>query len=272
MRREAAPCNQTLQPDFLATVCSSQIHPAALTTPDCSMSQHSPAQYPPLCHEALNPGVPAQSAQLYRHPETTPQNKSEKRCDPTKIVLVVLLLLVIFGGAAAILWYFVYEIPNGRVYFSGSVHLINAFFTSALTDSRSTEFIYLANQAEESLAEMFRRSQLAQRFVSVNVISFSEGSVLAYFMITFSVGRNRLIEDNTVLHAYDVVKQYIRALNNNVTGLYDILSEANFESVSNEITQQYQLFRGQRGENDVIFTELNETEHDEHSLFLEEGT
>ncbi|XP_072369749.1 suppressor of tumorigenicity 14 protein homolog [Scyliorhinus torazame] len=252
MRREAAPCNQTLQPDFLATVCSSQIHPAALTTPDCSMSQHSPAQYPPLCHEALNPGVPAQSAQLYRHPETTPQNKSEKRCDPTKIVLVVLLLLVIFGGAAAILWYFVYEIPNGRVYFSGSVHLINAFFTSALTDSRSTEFIYLANQAEESLAEMFRRSQLAQRFVSVNVISFSEGSVLAYFMITFSVGRNRLIEDNTVLHAYDVVK----VLNN-------YLRKTTESSTVPGLLGKFHL--------DVNSINIYETEHDEHSLFLEEA-
>ncbi|XP_067849148.1 suppressor of tumorigenicity 14 protein-like [Heptranchias perlo] len=241
--------HQAFESDFPVTVCSSQTVP---TAPDCSMRQHFPTQYLPLCHEALNPGVPAQVAQLYRQPGTALQNMSEKRCHPTKIVLMVLLVLVIFGGAAAILWYFVYEIPNGRVYFSGSVHLVNASFSSALTDSRSIEFIFLANQVEEPLAEMFRSSQLAQRFVSVNIISFSEGSVLAYFMITFSVGRNRLLEDRTVLHADDVVKV-----------LTNYLRKTTESSNAAELLGQFHV--------DINSINIYETEQGEHALFSEEA-
>ncbi|XP_067896971.1 suppressor of tumorigenicity 14 protein-like [Heterodontus francisci] len=256
MRREVVARstwhNQTYESDFPATLCSSQTYPTVLPTPDSSMSQHFPTHYPPLCHEALNPGVPAQTTQLYSQPGTALQNIPQKRCDPTKVVLIVLLLLVIFGGAAAALWYFVYEIPNGRVYFSGSVHLVNTLFSSALTDSRSNEFINLANQAEEPLAELFRRSQLAQRFVSINVVSFSEGSVFAYFMITFSVGKNRLLEDNKVLHANDVVK----VLNN-------YLRTTTESSTATEMLGKLHI--------DINSINIYETERDEHSLFWEEA-
>uniref|UniRef100_UPI00398F21B6 suppressor of tumorigenicity 14 protein homolog n=1 Tax=Pristiophorus japonicus TaxID=55135 RepID=UPI00398F21B6 len=227
-------------------------YPTVPTSPDCPMSQHTPVQCPPLWHCTLNPAVPAQAAQLYKEPETVLQNTSKKRCHLTKIVLIVLLLLVIFGGAAAILWYFVYEIPNGRVYFSGSVHLVNAFFSSALTDSRSTEFIFLASQVEEPLAEIFRGSQLAQRFVSINVMSFSEGSVLAYFMITFSVGKNRLLEDSKILHADDVVE----VLNNNLTKTTEF-------STATEHLGEYSV--------DINSINIYEIDHDEYSLFSEEA-
>ncbi|XP_072441448.1 suppressor of tumorigenicity 14 protein homolog isoform X2 [Chiloscyllium punctatum] len=245
--RIACP-NQTLP----TAVCSNQVCPAVLTTPDSTPSQHLSAQYPQLCHEVLNPKIPEHSTQLYTQPETGLLNKSKKRCDPTRTVLVILLLLVIFGGAAAVLWYFVYEIPNGRVYFSGSVHLVNANFSPALTDSRSPEFIHLANQVEEPLAEIFRRSQLAQRFVSVNVIAFSKGSVLAYFMITFSVGRNRLLEDNKVLHAVDVVK----VLNN-------YMRKTTESSTTMEFLEKFHV--------DINSINIYETESEEHSLFSEEA-
>ncbi|XP_078088023.1 suppressor of tumorigenicity 14 protein homolog [Mustelus asterias] len=183
MKREAVPCNQTLQSDFLATVSSSQDLSNAIQANNSKLIVFNLDILAMIAQKKMGAILPAHHA-----------GSSARRAD---------------------------EIPNGRVYFSGSVHLVNAFFTPALTDSKSTEFIYLAHQVEESLAEMFRRSQLAQRFVSVSVISFSEGSVLAYFIITFSVGKNRLIEDNKVLHAHDVVKTILKLVANVFTS--DIL-------------------------------------------------
>ncbi|XP_032888193.1 suppressor of tumorigenicity 14 protein homolog [Amblyraja radiata] len=247
MRREGAEryLTQTCQ---TTTVSSTLINPAFLTTPDYTTRQNFPSTCPTLCHGALNTDVPTHTAKLYTQPATGLDEAYVKRCCLSKVVVIVLTMLVTSGGVAAILWYFLYETPNSRVYFSGSIRLLNVLFSSTLTDSKSNEFLHLAKQVEEPLTEIFGRSQLTQNVISVNVVAFSEGSVIAYFMVAFNVGKTRLLEHRQSLLADDVIKVLRKTTDSNTAAVF----------LGNLLI-------------DVNSIDIYETEHNTYSLSLEEA-
>ncbi|XP_069046900.1 transmembrane protease serine 9 [Lepisosteus oculatus] len=97
------------------------------------------------------------------------------------------LALLAFCGTAAVTWFLMPAHPAERMYFGGSLRLINATYTLALTDKKSQDFGLLAQTLQQWINNTFFHPEPLWHFICANVTSFSEGSIVAHFLLTLEM-------------------------------------------------------------------------------------
>ena len=95
---------------------------------------------------------------------------------------------------------------TGNTMFSSMISL-NQIFSPSLNDPDSREYIFLANTIQNGISKAVKASNEFNGFVGTQVTGFSKGSVLADYLLVFSLGESDKVNASKL---GDVIYQAIR--------------------------------------------------------------
>ncbi|XP_026534392.1 suppressor of tumorigenicity 14 protein [Notechis scutatus] len=109
------------------------------------------------------------------------------------VVIVVSICLVLSLLVGLLVWHFKYRAVLVQKPYNGHMRLTGLQFIDAYENSSSPEFAALAKNVKNTLLNIYAKNLDVGPFHKESVIlAFSEGSVIAYFMSTFSVPKHKL--------------------------------------------------------------------------------
>lgn len=88
-----------------------------------------------------------------------------------------------------------------------SVISLNQLFSASLNNHESREYIFLANKVQNGISKAVKASKEFNGFVGTQVTGFRKGSVLAVYLLVFSLGEQDKVNSSKL---GDVIYEAIR--------------------------------------------------------------
>ncbi|XP_063167671.1 suppressor of tumorigenicity 14 protein [Candoia aspera] len=136
--------------------------------------------------------------------------KLEKRGPKRWVVVVTIVSIFLFLSllVGLLVWHFEYRSALVQKPYDGSVRLIGARFIDAYENSSSPEFAWLAKNTKQMLLGIYANNADVGPFhKETEIMAFSEGSIIAYFLSKFSVPKYKVDAFDKAMANLKILKQ-----------------------------------------------------------------